>query len=135
MLAKIDISTCALQKFHSGLKQANAVRERMAAAAQSQLQPVDLPSSAEAPAATLDSCATQGILEHQSSLPGRPQLAQQAMLSKAISMPSNHASLLRAYAADVSQSQCSTKANRMPHSPQRHILGALFIFSLEILHA
>ena len=117
------ITVCmAVQKLHSGLKQANVVREKMAAAPQSQLLSVGLQNCTQPSAATLD---------RQGSLPGQQQQSDEAGISKAISMPANHASLLRAYAADC-QSQCSPKASGSPHSPQRHILGIQFAINSRL---
>lgn len=111
-----------LQKLHSGLKQASVVREKMAAAPQSQLLSARLQDHADMPAAVPSGHEQQASLDRQGSLPGQ-QLPAESAISKAISMPANHASLLRAYAADVCQSQWSPKASKSPQSPQRHILG------------
>lgn len=120
------ITVCmVVQKLHSGLKQANVVREKMAAAPQSQLLSVGLQSCTQPSAAILSNSVHQGSLDRQSSLPGQQQRSDDGGISKAVSMPGNHASLLRAFAADC-QSQCSPKAGESPHSPHRHILGMLY---------
>lgn len=119
------ITVCmVVQKLHSGLKQANVVREKMAAAPQSQLLSVGLQNCTQ-PSAILSNSVHQGSLDRQSSLPGQQQQSDDGGISKAVSMPGNHASLLRAFAADC-QSQCSPKASGSPHSPHRHILGTLY---------
>ena len=51
------------------------------------------------------------------------------IISKAISMPESSGNLLRSYAADVCQPQCSptTESVHCTASPHRHVLGMLAI--------
>lgn len=134
-VAQLQDTVHVLQKLHGGLKQAHAVREKMAAAPPPQPVSAGQPSSTETSAAVLPGIINQGNLERQGSLPEQSQLAEQRVISKAISMPANHANLLRAYASDNCHSQCSPKAHRSPHSPQRHVLGMLMFTEIIIAAA